>query len=366
MKVLICWSHISGYAAACWRALHALTTGTIVQVQFIAWESAGADIAFDSNLVAGLPIRMLAPNEYSNVDLLREHAAQFDPDVIVFPGWMHPPYMQVALSPSLRRARKLMYVDTPWRGTWRQRLARFRFASRRIRAYFDALDGAVVTGERSFQLLRHLGIPEQKIYRGTYGIDYASIASVYDQRIARGAWPRRFLFLGRYHEHKGIDVLLAAYAKYRAQVIDPWPLTCCGKGPLMNEVKSAPGVIDMGFVDPRQTPAIMAEHGALVLASAYDPWPLVIVEACAAGLPVIHSEACGSAVELVRPYYNGIGFGTGDVNGLARAMRWCHDQVDALPEMGRRGRPLAAAYAAPLWAKRWLAMFEDILARRPN
>jgi glycosyltransferase involved in cell wall biosynthesis len=140
-------------------------------------------------------------------------------------------------------------------------------------------------------------------------------------------------------------------------------MTCCGKGPLVEQVQSAAGVTDMGFVDPRQAPAIMEQHGVFVLASAYDPWPLVIVEACGAGLPVIHSEACGSAVELVRAYYNGIGFGTGDVDALARAMRWCHDHVDQLPEMGRRGRPLAAAYAAPVWADRWLAMFRDLVGR---
>ena len=58
---------------------------------------------------------------------------------------------------------------------------------------------------------------------------------------------------------------------------------------------------DRGFVQPADQAAIWAEHGAFALASRYDPWPLVIVEACAAGLPVIHSEACGSAVELVRP-----------------------------------------------------------------
>lgn len=358
MKVAICWSHISGYASACWRALHERTTGTDVDVQFLAWESnaPGTDIAFNSDLVAGLPIRMLSPDEYSSFELIHDHVAKFDPDVLILPGWMHEPYIRLALSPALKRAKKAMYVDTPWRGTVRQRLARFRIAS-----YLKALDGAIVTGERSFQFMRHLGIAERKIYRGTYGIDLAAVADVFDRRVARGAWPRKFLYMGRYHADKGIDVLLAAHAKYRASVADPWTLTCCGKGPLGEQIRSTTGVTDMGFIDPRRTPAIMETHGAFVLASAYDPWPLVIVEACGAGLPVIHSEACGSAVELVRPYYNGIGFGTGEVDELARAMRWCHDHVEKLPEMGRRGRAFAAAYSAQLWAKRWLAMFDDLV-----
>jgi glycosyltransferase involved in cell wall biosynthesis len=361
MKVAICWSHISGYASACWRALHALTRGmTNVDVQFLAWESnaAGTDIAFNNDLVAGLPIRMLSAKDYADFDLIHDHVTRIDPDVLILPGWMHEPYIRLALSPKLARAKKAMYVDTPWRGTLRQRLARYRIAS-----YLKALDGAVVTGERSYQFMRHLGLRDQQIYRGTYGIDLSALNGVFDRRLARGGWPRKFLYMGRYVPDKAIDVLLAGYAKYRASVSDPWPLTCCGKGPLESQIKSAPGVADMGFVDPRRSPAIMEEHGVFVLASAYDPWPLVIVEACGAGLPVIHSEACGSAVELVRPYFNGIGFGTGDVDALSRAMRWCHDHVEELPEMGRRGRAFAGAYSAQLWAQRWLAMFEDLLAR---
>jgi glycosyltransferase involved in cell wall biosynthesis len=70
-------------------------------------------------------------------------------------------------------------------------------------------------------------------------------------------------------------------------------------------------------------------------------------------LPVICTEACGSAVELIRPYYNGIPVATGDPDSLASAMRWMHDHSDRLPQMGRRGTELAAAYSAQAWAQRW-------------
>ncbi|MBC8108798.1 MAG: glycosyltransferase family 4 protein [Anaerolineae bacterium] len=359
MNVVICWSHISGYAAACWRALIERTAGTDVNVQLMAWESnsAGSNIAFDPQLVAGLPIRLLSRSEISNYELIRDHVTSFKPDVVVVPGWMHEPYIRLAKSPELSRAKKIMYVDTPWRGTWRQRMARLQIGS-----YVDMLDGVIVAGERAFQFMRHLKIPERKIYRGTYGIDFAAMQRAFDGRAQQPAWPRKFLFMGRYHPDKGIDVLLAGYRRYRERITDAWPLSCCGMGPMADQVKSTAGVTDHGFVDPRRTADVMQEHGAFVLASAYDPWPLVIVEACAAGLPVIHSEACGSAVELVRPYYNGIGVATGDADAIARAMLWCHEHVERLPEMGRRGRALAAAYAAPVWAKRWLAMFDEVTA----
>jgi glycosyltransferase involved in cell wall biosynthesis len=34
--------------------------------------------------------------------------------------------------------------------------------------------------------------------------------------------------------------------------------------------------------------------------------PLALVEAAAAGLPIICTDACGSAVEVIRPGYNGL------------------------------------------------------------
>jgi glycosyltransferase involved in cell wall biosynthesis len=113
------------------------------------------------------------------------------------------------------------------------------------------------------------------------------------------------------------------------------------------------GVENRGFVQPAQMIDVLREHGAFVLASNYDPWPLVIVEAAAAGLPVVCTEACGSAVEVVRTNYSGVLSATGDAPALADALRWMHDRHQQLPTVGARGRELAAAYSAQMWAARW-------------
>jgi glycosyltransferase involved in cell wall biosynthesis len=119
-------------------------------------------------------------------------------------------------------------------------------------------------------------------------------------------------------------------------------------------------VSNAGFVQPDGQPEILARHGVFVLASRFEPWGVAIAEACAAGLPVIHSEACGAAVELVRPYFNGVGVATENAAALTAAMRWCHDHHSELPEMGARSQPLAAAYSADAWADRWTQMFQEL------
>ena len=124
------------------------------------------------------------------------------------------------------------------------------------------------------------------------------------------------------------------------------------------------GVEDRGFVAPPDLPAVMAQHGAFVIASLYEPWGVVVAEAAGAGLPVVCTEAVCASVELVRPYFNGALAATGDARSLARALRWIHDHADALPEMGLRGRELAGAYSAQVWAVRWARALREVTAGR--
>jgi glycosyltransferase involved in cell wall biosynthesis len=247
----------------------------------------------------------------------------------------------------------MMGMDTPLTGTWRQWLGRFKLAG-----YVGKMSRVIVPGERAWQYARFLGLPESRIRRGLYGIDFAGLSSLHAARAV--AWPKRFLFTGRYTAVKGIDTLAAAYRLYRGQVRDPWPLTCCGQGPLADVLRKTEGVEDRGFVQPADLRQIMLESGVFVLASTYDPWPLVIVEACAAGLPVICTEACGSSVELVRSQFNGLTVASGDATSLAAVMRWTHDHENLLPTMGERAVRLAEPYSADLWAERWMHIMQEL------
>ncbi len=355
MKVVICWTHISGYMAACWRAIAARTG---VRLSIVGFKSnvSGIDTKFADGVVTGLNMRLMSPDEQQNIDLVRSIVTQSDPDIVVIPGWSYRTYRSLVDAPELARAKFIMTMDTPYRGTLRQRFGRYRIAK-----FLSKIDRVIVAGERAWQLARHLGIPEMKIRRGLYGVDFATFASLIEQRRAQpGGWPRRFLYTGRYQREKGIDILLSGYRAYRSAVSAPWGLTCCGSGPLEAIINAEAGVTNLGFVQPTEQPRILASHGVFVLASRFDPWPLVIVEACAAGLPVIHTEACGSAVELVRPYFNGLSVATESVESLVGAMRWCHENPEKLPEMGARAQPLAAAYSADAWADRWVRIFQEL------
>jgi glycosyltransferase involved in cell wall biosynthesis len=159
---------------------------------------------------------------------------------------------------------------------------------------------------------------------------------------------------------KAIDVLLEAYSEYRRAAPDPWPLSCCGAGPYGEMIRSAPGVEDLGFVQPGDLPRVFADHGVFVLASRHEPWGLVLAEAAGAGLPLVCTEACGAGPDVVRSMWNGITVATDDPGRLAAALRWCHDHYAILPTMGERGQPLAAFYSSQAWADRMINYIDEL------
>jgi glycosyltransferase involved in cell wall biosynthesis len=148
-------------------------------------------------------------------------------------------------------------------------------------------------------------------------------------------------------------MLAAAYARYRALVDDPWGLTCCGDGPDGALLKGREGITDIGFKPPAELPEVLRQHGVFVITSHFEPWGVVIAEAAASGLPLLCTTACGAAVDLLRPYYNGLTAAPRDVEGLARAMEWFHHHEDQLPMMGARSHAIAEAFSAESWAVRW-------------
>lgn len=350
MRVVICWTHFSGYMAACWNALARLPGVQLSVLAFAldpTWQA-----QFDPRLVHGLNCRLLSPAARSDPSLIRRLVRQFQPDIIVLPGWHYAVHRALAFHPEFDAVKRVMTMDTSWRGSIRQRLARWRMGR-----FLNQIDAVIVAGERAWQFARRLGFTEAQIYRGLYGFDAGAYSAASQKRPADNAWPRRFLFCGRYVPDKGLDILRDAYAQYRAAQPDPWTLTCCGTGAQKQMLAKTPGLSDVGFKQPHELPALFAEHGALILPSRFEPWGVTVAEALAAKLPVIVSEAVGSNVELVRHLYNGLIIPTGSAPALADGMTTLHAMHAKLPEMGRRGQQIALPFAAEQWARHWHEIF---------
>jgi glycosyltransferase involved in cell wall biosynthesis len=169
------------------------------------------------------------------------------------------------------------------------------------------------------------------------------------------------LQVGLLRPGKGHDVLLRA-VRQLADVEDLVVLVA-GDGPLRAEVESAAS--DLGdrvrFLGYRtDVAALLAASDVVVQPSEYDALPTTLIQALAAGRPVVAS-AVGGIPEIVTPA-EGVLVPAGDATAVADALR------DLLGDPARRralGAAARARYEAAFDADRWAGemrrLYEDVL-----
>lgn len=348
MRIVVCWTNIAGYTAACWRAL-AARPGIDLHVVCFRPEDNARHTQFQEHLLRGIPHTFLSSAEIKQPEFVAKLVAAHDPHIVVISGWSFPCFTRLPDRPELARSQFMLAMDTPWRGDLRQRVAKYFLAG-----YLRRMAAVLVAGDKARHYAIRLGVPESRIHRGLYAYDNSAFnEGVLHNRIRGNRdWPRRFLFVGRYAPEKAIDVLVAAYQAYRRRNPDAWPLDCCGMGELKGLLSRAKGVTDLGFVQPDAQAELFADYGVLVLPSRYEPWGVVVAEAMATAMPVICTTACGAQAELLRPYTTGIEIPVNDVRALTDAFAWMHSHHDRLPLLGQIAMQTARPFGSDHWAER--------------
>lgn len=325
MKVLFVWTGVTSYMADCWRKL---ASEADVELKIVIADRPGGygTVFRDDEVMRGLDWQK--ESVFGGV----EKFGGWRPDILFIVGWREVVCRAYAKCPEWKDIPKVCCFDMPWEWKARKILARIV-----LFAYLHNFKAAFVPGAVSARYARWLGF--RRVYPGLFGIDTARLNGKVVQR-QNG----NFLYVGRLSPEKRIDVLAAAYRNYRAMTKNPIGLEVYGVGVCEELLKGIPGVALHGFVQPDVIPQIYAQAKALVLPSAWDPWPLVIAESCAAGLPVICSDHCWNAPELLRE--NARIVPVGDVRGLSQALQ----DVELLD--GAKGCELVENYSCANWVQK--------------
>jgi len=171
--------------------------------------------------------------------------------------------------------------------------------------------------------------------------------------------------IGRLVPQKDFLTLIEAFKRV-ADVFPRSSLEIVGDGPLRKKLEDKSR--DMGIENKvrvagicESIPALLARANALVLSSVWEGMPNVILEAMAAGLPVVATDV-GGVQELVTDGENGFLVPPKNSVALADAMtRLMKLTEEERERMGRRGKEIARRYDIEKIAKQWEKLFKEVL-----
>jgi glycosyltransferase involved in cell wall biosynthesis len=177
----------------------------------------------------------------------------------------------------------------------------------------------------------------------------------------RDAWRGRILSNRNLESHYGIDVTLEAFALLRRTHPEA-TLTIAGWGKQESALRQraqALGLRDVAFVgrvEPQAMPALFESCDVFVNSSLVDNQPVSILEAFAAGLPVV-TTATGGIPEVVRHGETGLLVAQHDPVGAARALAELLEAPEAAAAMARRAREEVAIFTWPRVRGAWAVAY---------
>ena len=365
MHIAVLFDRLGPYHRA---RLHALGQ----RLSVTAVEVAGQSAEYDWDAVDATPSFdriTLYPNADSGavsttalVGALHATLDEVCPDSVAIPGWSEPSALgalQWCLStktPSIVMSASSAIDAT--RVGWRE------WIKKRVVGQFDA---GLVGGSLHRDYLVHLGVPRDRIFLGYDVVDnnhfYEGAEYARREAIAlrdRYGLPRRyFLDVCRFIPKKNIPRLLEAYAAYRDRAgSKAWDLVLVGDGPERDSVEerlTKYGLTDVvhlpGFVQYETLPIYYGLADAFVHASTREQWGLVVNEAMASGLPVLVSDHCGCASDLVYPNENGLVFDPKKPSDIAISLFDVAHGSASLSLMGDASRRIIEAWSPNRFAE---------------
>jgi len=172
----------------------------------------------------------------------------------------------------------------------------------------------------------------------------------------------RLIAAGRLNHQKGFDLLLAAFATASASHPD-WTLDIFGEGPLRPKLEEL--VVSLGLVgrarvnhSTERLGERMRDASVHVLSSRFEGFPLILLEAMAAGLCVVSFDCPTGPGEIITDESNGLLVPAQDVPAMAAAL----DRVMSDEPLRRRLAAEAPAAMRPYSSQQVGRRWDELLA----
>lgn len=273
-----------------------------------------------------------------NPSLVSE-VASFHPDKIIVYGWKFNSHFKI-----LRHFKGKIPVYFRGDSTLLDEPAGFSIKKALRKLFlqwvYRYVDFVLSPGTASDAYFLNAGLSVSQIIRAPHAVDnhrfesaglenesYEGQAILWRNKLGLSKHNIVFLFAGKLQALKNPELLIKAFSRLRLKYKNI-NLLIAGSGELENELKSKysssikafKSLQFIPFQNQSRMPILYRVSNIFVLPSNSETWGLAINEAMACGRPVIVSDKCGAAADMVKNNENGFIFKAGDENDLYNCM----------------------------------------------
>lgn len=177
--------------------------------------------------------------------------------------------------------------------------------------------------------------------------------------------PGRIICVGRLNTQKRIDRLISAFSMI-ANKYPEWHIDIFGEGEQKNslllQIRNCH--LEKRIIIHNPTNNIYYEYKRsqmLVLSSAYEGRPLVLIEAMSCGTPCVAFDCPSGPSEIIEDGVSGLLAKDGDVIDLSSKIEWMITHETERNEMAKKSREAALAYLPSTIMKEWESLYLSVV-----
>ncbi|MGV3603764.1 MAG: glycosyltransferase family 4 protein [Dyadobacter fermentans] len=296
----------------------------------------------------------------------------YNPDVVYLNGYYDPSYWVVLAYCKLRKIKIVLDFESSEisrrRVWWKEGMKKF---------FLNQCDALVCLGQKAAEYALKLGVPRDRIMSTkNVGVDNEALLGIFTrerqlraQRKEEMGLPRyNFLYAGRFVARKNLDLFIRAF--HEAQQLSAhgheWGLILSGEGnqkPRLQDLIRSLGMESVQWMEPcewYEVPIRYTLADVAVLPSTFEPFGFVTNEAMVYAMPVLVSERCGSAHDLVIDGLNGFRFDPYSQPDFTSKLLWFMDHPEKFGQMGSNGKAIIDQWSPDIITDELILSFHKV------
>lgn len=179
---------------------------------------------------------------------------------------------------------------------------------------------------------------------------------------------KKVVAVGRLNHQKGFDRLIDAWSIVD-NVVSGWKLQIVGDGELREQLQNnirelgLSNQINIGRAE-KDMMSVYKDASILAMSSRYEGLPMVLLEAQAAGLPIVSFDCKCGPKDVIENGVDGFLVEDGDIEQLAQKLVVLMQDANLRKQMGSAAYAHSERYSEERIMKQWTDLFDEVMGGR--